>query len=224
MNPDKLFDYLDGTLSPEEREQVEEKLAADPQLQRQLAMARKIHKGMGGSREVIVAGDEPLTTNSRGAVIGRRLMAAFALLVMLNVLIGIAFIVGKHEKKGLGPNDAAIREQLASSLGAAAQSALPPPIIEADEIRLPALPEHVDNIASKVVASAEQCGGSAVKAPPTERGMIVVTEISSGRETEFRKLLVPLGAAIPAASAPPGGEPLAPNQKKIIQVRIGETI
>src|ERR1039457_3694252 len=42
MNPDKLFDYLDGKLSAQERAALEEKLTTDPLLQRELAIAREI--------------------------------------------------------------------------------------------------------------------------------------------------------------------------------------
>jgi len=52
MNPEKLFDYLEGKLSETERTQLEERLAADPQLQRELAIAREMHRRSRGSREV----------------------------------------------------------------------------------------------------------------------------------------------------------------------------
>src|SRR5438105_1168611 len=39
MNPDKLFDYLDGKLSATERVALEERLASDQQLQRELAVS-----------------------------------------------------------------------------------------------------------------------------------------------------------------------------------------
>src|SRR5438094_10176589 len=48
MNPDKLFDYLDGRLSAAERAALEEQLISDRQLQRALAVARQIHLGMQG--------------------------------------------------------------------------------------------------------------------------------------------------------------------------------
>ena len=40
MNPDKLFDYLDGKLSPADRTALEEKLMSDPQLRREFNVAR----------------------------------------------------------------------------------------------------------------------------------------------------------------------------------------
>ena len=54
MNPDKLFDYLEGRLSPKERAALEQQLMSDEQLQREFAVARQIHAGMrGDSREVV---------------------------------------------------------------------------------------------------------------------------------------------------------------------------
>src|SRR5205823_9348172 len=56
MNPDKLFDYLDGRLPAAERAELEEQLISDRQLQRELAIARQIYAGMGGdSREVFLS-------------------------------------------------------------------------------------------------------------------------------------------------------------------------
>src|SRR5438477_34936 len=55
MNPDKLFDYLEGRLPAPERAALEDRLMSDKQLQRELAVARQIHAGMrGDSREVVV--------------------------------------------------------------------------------------------------------------------------------------------------------------------------
>src|SRR5439155_804257 len=42
MNPDKLFDYLDGRLPAAERAALEEQLISDGQLQRELAVARRV--------------------------------------------------------------------------------------------------------------------------------------------------------------------------------------
>jgi len=48
MNPDKLFDYLEGRLPASERAALEERLMSDKQLQREFAVARQIHAGMRG--------------------------------------------------------------------------------------------------------------------------------------------------------------------------------
>ena len=43
MNPDKLFDYLDGKLPDHERKAVEERLMSDPTARREFDVARRIH-------------------------------------------------------------------------------------------------------------------------------------------------------------------------------------
>src|SRR5439155_1192964 len=54
MNPDKLFDYLQGRLPAAERAALEERLSFDKQLQRELAVAQQIYAGMrGDSREIL---------------------------------------------------------------------------------------------------------------------------------------------------------------------------
>src|SRR5205823_6250407 len=53
MNPDKLFDYLDGKLSASERAQMEERFVSDPEARRELTVARQIHASMTDSREVV---------------------------------------------------------------------------------------------------------------------------------------------------------------------------
>src|SRR5258708_30901061 len=98
MNPDKLFDYLDGRLSPEERAELEARLASDSYLQRELAVARQIHAGMRDSREVLATFDAT-STSPRGAVLGRRVAIAFVALVFLNVLCGIYAIIFMENKR-----------------------------------------------------------------------------------------------------------------------------
>jgi anti-sigma factor RsiW len=46
MNPDKLFDYLDGKLPDHERKAVEERLMSDPTARREFDVARRIHASM----------------------------------------------------------------------------------------------------------------------------------------------------------------------------------
>ena len=70
MNPDKLFDYLDGKLSPDERAELEEQLLSDPHLRRELTVARQIHAGGRESRE------EPLQSNREKFEAARIIKAA----------------------------------------------------------------------------------------------------------------------------------------------------
>src|SRR4051812_13375290 len=139
MNPDKLFDYLEGKLSPADRAELEEKLMSDENLRRQFNVAREIHRvGGGGSREVIIPEEDPEAIRRR-AVLTKRIATACAALVLINVLAGIGVIVGRHKKTDtFADKEAGIRQQLAESLGAAAQNALPPPTFDSDEIHLAA--------------------------------------------------------------------------------------
>src|SRR5207253_11328545 len=100
MNPDKLFDYLEGKLSPSERAEMEERLMSDSQLQRELAIARQIHADMRDSREILgVAGP---TLEERAAVLGRRIAIAFAVLVFANVAFGISATASMKKKRAHG--------------------------------------------------------------------------------------------------------------------------
>ncbi len=126
MNPDKLFDYLEGRLPAPERAALEDQLISDQQLQRELAVARRIHASMGdGSREIFVATEADIT--KRGRKMALRVGAAFIILMAVNVGAGLWFIA-RHESKN--PNrallEAQTREQIKKSVGQAATLALTP--------------------------------------------------------------------------------------------------
>ena len=221
MNPDKLFDYLDGKLSPADREQLEKQLANDSQLLRQLAVARDIHRNMRGSREVIVPSDDPAVAQRAGRL-GRRIATAAIALVMLNVLVGVTVIAGKGRKqRNLNTQEAAIRQQLATSLGAAGKNALPAPSFVEEEIRIPAPRAEWETVAARVISVAEKCGGSAAKGLPDDAALTVVADVPTARIGEFRQLLVPAAAAS-AAPGPVSTEAASPNERTIVQVRIAE--
>lgn len=222
MNPEKLFDYLDGKLSATERAQLEERVAADPQLRRELEIAREMHRRSRGSREVLLEGDEP-EIPSPPKPLGRRVATVFAALVLLNVLVGIAFIVGKKgDRTGeLRDREAATRQQLTESLQRTAHTALPLPTI-GDDIHLPATAEERERIADSVILLATQAGGSAAKAPPDEQRITVIIDLPSTRADEFRRSLAPLA---PADYSPPPPDPSAAADKRaIMQVRIGDPL
>jgi hypothetical protein len=217
MNPDKLFDYLDGKLSPTERAQLEARLASDSHLQRELAVARQIHAGMRDSREVFAPFDPGSTTSARGAVLGRRVMIAFTALVFLNVFFGlyaIFFMKNKREKPSANEQN---RQQLVEALQKTAASALPTPNLEVDEIAIPASKAQRDTIANQVIAEAAQCGGSAVKNLNDENGLLLFAEIPAAREGEFRQKLTSLGAQPTKATASSAS---SPGRNRIIQIRL----
>lgn len=222
MNPEKLFDYLEGSLPEAERAQLEERLAADPQLQRELAIAREMHRRSRGSREVLLESADP-ETPSPPKPLGRRVATAFAALVLLNVLVGIAFIIGKKgDRTGeLRAREAATRQQLTESLQRTAETALPLPTI-ANDIHLPAAIEERDRVADSVILLATQAGGSAAKAPPDDSRITIIIDLPADRADEFRRSLAPLA---PADYSPPPPDPsAAPEKRAIMQVRIGDPL
>src|SRR5919198_505120 len=138
MNPDKLFDYLDGRLPAAERAALEERLISDKQLQREFAVARQIHAGMRGeSREVVLPAQPDVPEQGRKMAI--RIGVAFMVLMFVNVGIGLYFIF-RHESKN--PNrpllEAQMREQIAKSIEHAATLTPVPNALGVTEITMPA--------------------------------------------------------------------------------------
>ncbi|PYK93113.1 MAG: hypothetical protein DME36_10660 [Verrucomicrobia bacterium] len=126
MNPDKLFDYLDGKLSATERAALEERLTSDQQLQREIAVARRIHAGMrSDSREVLLP--EEADVSERGRKMARRVGAAFIILMAVNVGVGL-WLIARHETKNQNRAslEAQTRQQLTKSLEQAAATELTP--------------------------------------------------------------------------------------------------
>ncbi|MEY2528842.1 MAG: hypothetical protein QOJ05_932 [Verrucomicrobiota bacterium] len=219
MSPEKFFDYLEGKFSAEEQAAFEQQLASDSQLRRELEIAREMHQRSRGSREVIGDQDPDIPLPSKA--LGRKLVTAFAALVLLNVLVGIVFIIGN--KKGTGElrsREEATRKQLAASLQKTAETALPLPTI-ADEIRLNAAGPERDRIAESVILLATQAGGSAVKSLPDDKQITVVIDVPSERADEFRRSLTPL--APPDYSPPPAEKSGPPGKRTIMQVRIADS-
>ena len=132
MNPDRLFDYLDGKLSPSERAELEEQLVSDPDVQRELNVARQIHRSMRDSREILGSLEENSTTN-RGAVLGRRIAVAFAVLVFANVLFGIYAIFFMEKKRQSGSSRDRNRQELQQALLKSAAATLPTPSLDVDD-------------------------------------------------------------------------------------------
>jgi hypothetical protein len=216
VSPNKLFDYLDGKLPAAERAELEEKMANDSSLLRQLAIARRLREAMPNSREVIGSLEESSTADRRGAVLARRVGLAFIVLVFLNVFIGLWFIF-QSQKPSARAREAEMRKQVEQSLEKTAVSAMPTPNIEADEIKIKAPVPEQEAVANKVIAAASQAGGSGAKALTDESGIVVLIDLPRNREMDFRRKLVPLGAAPPA---PVDKNASNPNERKFLQVRV----
>lgn len=217
MRPEKLFEYLEGKFSDEERVAFEERLATDPQLQRELVIAREMHRRASGAREVVGDQDPDIPLPSKA--LGRKLLTAFAALVLLNVIVGVVFIIGNKKGSGeLAAREKATRKQLTESLQKTAETSLPLPTI-GDEIQLPTAPTDVARVADGVIALAQQAGGSAAKAPPDAKGITIVVDLPSTRADEFRSSLRPLA---PVDYAPRAEPSPSADRRTILQVRVGD--
>jgi hypothetical protein len=226
MNPEKLFDYLEGNLAAAERAHLEERLATDPQLQRELTIAREMHKRSRGSREVLGESDDIDIPSLPSGKLGRRVATAFALLVLVNVLVGIALIIGRKEPEkpaDLRARELAIRQQLMASFQKTAETALPAPTLAANEIHLSASANEREALANNIVMLATQCGGSAAKAPADDTGITVLADLPASREDEFRRALAPLAQADFSSPTPRKEKPTA-KQRVNIYVRITQAL
>lgn len=215
MNPDKLFDYLDGKLPPNERADLEERFMSDPQARRELAAARQIHTNMGGeSREIAGFGDVP-SSPERGAVLARRIMTLFIVLVVANVTFGIYAIFFMKNRQRAREQTEQNRTELTQSLSQTAAAALPTPTLGIEEITFNAPATERDELADKVIAAATESGGSAAKGLSDENGILIFAEMPTPRLNEFRDALKKLGASVPASVTEPNAA-----EKTILQVRI----
>ncbi len=233
VNPDKLFDYLDGKLPAAERAALEERLMSDKQLQRELGMARQIHAGMhGDSREVVLPAPENLPQEGRKMAI--RMGAAFMVLVFVNVGIGLWFIF-RHESKN--PNrpllEAQMREQIAKSIARAATLTPAPNALGVSEITIPAETGKLDAVANQVVAISSELGGSATKGLQDRGRLTILIDVPANREQGFRDAIASIGGERPeastsmtaqeAASSPPAtASPQATTEEKNFVVQIVE--
>jgi hypothetical protein len=201
MNPDKLFDYLDGRLTSSERAAFEQRLMSDEQLQREFAVARQIHAGMrGDSREVVLPA--PPDASEKGRKMAIRIGVAFMVLMFVNVGIGLWFIF-RHESKN--PNrpllEAQMREQITKSIESAAALSPASNALGVSEITISAEKGKLDAIADKVVAIISELGGSATKGVPDAGRISLLVDLPANRESEFRSAVASIGGRSPRSSA-----------------------
>lgn len=231
MNPDKLFDYLEGRLSPNERSALEERLMSDKQLQAELAVARHIHAGMrGDAREVELPPKEDIS--EQGHKMAIRVGVAFMVLVAVNVGIGLWFIL-RHETSN--PNrpllEKQMREQIAKSIERAAATLTPAPnALGVSEITIPVANGKQDAVADEVVAIASRSGGSATKGLQDGDRLSVLVDVPANRESDFRKALASISesgrrmtpaTATDQATVPPESTPSATERKSFVVQIVG---
>lgn len=192
MNPDKLFDYLDGKLADHERKAVEERLMSDPTARREFDVARRIHGSMRENEsdrlEVL---DELSDENAeRGRRLARRVGLAFIVLVAMNVLLGLVYIT-RHEIKN--PNrqllDEQAREHLRQSLEHAAGTTLTPPPLGVGGLQLTTEQGRSAAVADEIVKAAQKFQGSATKAALDNGRIDVVVEIPGKTAPDLKNAL-----------------------------------
>jgi hypothetical protein len=221
MNPDKLFDYLDGRLSAHERASLEERLMSDKQLQREFAVARQIHAGMRGeSREVVLPAQPDVSEQGRKMAI--RVGVAFMVLMFVNVGIGLWFIF-RHESNN--PNrpllEAQMRAQIAKSIERAGALTPAPNALGVTDITIPAETGKLDTVADKVVGIVSELGGSATKGVPDAGRLRILVDLSANRESEFRAAIASITGGSSDSTAPATVTP-ATTEKKSFVVQVVE--
>src|SRR5438094_8219311 len=224
MNPDKLFDYLDGRLSTAERAALEEQSISDRQLERALAVARHSQLGMqGDSREVLLPAE--VDVSARGRKMALRVGAAFIVLMGVNVGIGL-WLIARHETKN--PNrtllEAQMRQQISKALEHAATALTPAPL-GVSEITVPVATGKLADIADQVATIATRVGGSATKGLGDQHRLSVVVDIPPNRESEFRTAIVSIAGekrASSASTATQTAPPITPEPGSTIAATVGK--
>jgi hypothetical protein len=225
MNPDKLFDYLEGRLPSSERAALEERLMSDEQLQREFAVARRIHAGMrGDSQEVVLPATPDVSPQGRNMAI--RIGVAFMVLMFVNVGIGLYFIF-RHESGN--PNrpllEAQLREQIAKSIERAAPLTPAANALGVTEIKIQAESGKLDTVADKVVGIVSMFGGSAAKGVPDAGRVSILVDLPANRESEFRAAVASITGEKPGSSASAeatADKPPSATEQKSFVVQIAE--
>ena len=206
MNPDKLFDYLEGRLSPKERTALEEQLMSNKQLQREFAVARQIHSEMrGDSREVILPAQPGVS--QQGRKMATRILLAFLVLMFVNVGIGLYFIFWHQSRNPNRPLlEAQMREQIAKSIEQAATLTPSLNALNVAEITIPAETGKLDAVANQVASIASRLGGSVTKGIPDSGRLSVLVDLPGGQELEFRAAIAAIAGSSPQPTIPASAE------------------
>ncbi|HEX4665242.1 MAG TPA: hypothetical protein VH207_01475 [Chthoniobacterales bacterium] len=211
MTPEKFFDYLEGKLPPPERERLERALIADPELQQQFVAARQIHRNLQRP-----AGESSAIT--RAGSRGRQLAAAFAVLVAMNVALGLFYIfhTAGPPQEMQKEREAVLRQQLQSSLEKSAVAAFTPPTLGIEPVKMTVPRDKQDEVAQKIIAAATAVGGSGTEGLPDENGFKVLVLIPASTEVQFRHTLHALGGPAPDSSATSGTA--SPNEPVHLEI------
>lgn len=211
MTPEKFFDYLEGKLPPAERERLERALISNPDLQREFVAARQIHRSLQRP-----AGETAATT--RAGVRGRQLAAAFAVLVAMNVALGLFYIFRANQPPPeVGrARAAALRHQLQSSLEKSAAAAFPTPTLGLAPIEITVARAKQEEVAQNIIAAATAAGGSATKGLPDDKATHVLVLIPAASEGSFREKLAALGGPPPGLTNTTPASPDEPLHLEVV--------
>ena len=211
MTPEKFFDYLEGKLPPAEKERLERALIGDPELQEQFHQARQVHRGLQPD-------ERQSSAVTRSGNRGRQLAAAFAVLVAMNVALGLVYIfkANKPNRRVAQAQEEALRHQLQSSVEKSAAAAFPTPSIGLAPITIPTARAQQESVAQKIIAAATAAGGSGTKGLPNDSGFSVLVLVPASAEATFRQTLASLGGPTPAPTSSPVTAPNEPVHLEIV--------
>lgn len=223
MNPDRLFDYLDGKLPEHDRRDLEEKLMSDAEARREFEVARRIHSATHGERGHLEILDEAARDQPRGPQAARQILLATLVLVAVNVCLGLLYIA-HHESTN--PNRALLekqsRDQLREALNRAAAGALTPPALGIAEMNVAADKGRTQIVAGEIAQLAKRFNGVATTGIPDQGGVEVLVEIAAKMATEFKDALRNLDGIKEAGANTNLPGAADPEQKISIVVRVTE--
>jgi hypothetical protein len=223
VNPDRLFDYLDGKLPAHERRSLEELLMSDAEARREFEVARRIHSATHGEREHLEILDEAAGDQPRGRRAARQILLATLVLVAVNVFLGLLYIA-HHESKN--PNRALLekqsRDQLRQVLDKAAAAALTPAPLGIAELDVATEKGRTQMVADEIAQLTRRLSGMATTGIPDQAGVEVLIEIAAKRATELGNALRNLDGVKEAGgnTGLPGAA--NPEEKISIVVRVTE--
>jgi hypothetical protein len=161
--------------------------------------------------------DESAATTRAGSR-GRQLAAAFAVLVAMNVALGLVYIFRANQppRELQKARAEALRQQLQSSVEKSAVAAFPPPNIGMERVALTTSREKQDEVAKTIIDAATKAGGSGTRGLPNDSGGSVLVIVPATAEPAFWKVLTALGAPPPA---PPAASP-APSPNESVRLEV----
>ncbi|MEO5717191.1 MAG: hypothetical protein ABIR29_01305, partial [Chthoniobacterales bacterium] len=155
-------------------------------------------------------------TTTRAGSRGRQLAAAFAVLVAMNVALGLFYIFRSNQPTAevQKARQDTLRHQLQSSLEKSAAAAFTPPTLGLEPISITVPRDKQDEVAQAIVAAASKAGGSGTRDLPNDTEAKVLVLVPASAEAQFRHTLTTLGAPATASS----GSGTSPDESVHLEV------